>query len=86
MNINVKRRQGISASAERTARQSLLGSLANEACVGYPPTRHNYETMIMTTNTHTFLLEAAEAASTLPCSQKRVDNGYVPALAERWMR
>jgi hypothetical protein len=86
MNNNVKRRQVIFASAGRFGRQSLLGSLANEACVSYPPTRHNYETMIMTANTHTFLLEAAEAASTLPCSRKRVDNGYVPALAERWMR
>jgi hypothetical protein len=46
--------------------------------------------MIMTANTHTFLLEAAEAASTLPCWRRPVDNGsqagYVPALAERWMR
>lgn len=46
--------------------------------------------MLMTVNTRTFLPEAAEAASTLPCWHKPVDTGsqtgYVLALAERWMR
>jgi hypothetical protein len=46
--------------------------------------------MFMTANTHTLLLEAAEAASTLPRWHRPVDNGrqagYVLALAERWMR
>ena len=50
----------------------------------------NHEAMLMTVNTRTFLPEAAEAASALPCWHKPVDNGspsgYVPALAERWMR
>ena len=46
--------------------------------------------MLMIMNTQTFLLEAAEAASALPCWHKPVDTGrrtgYVTALAERWMR
>jgi hypothetical protein len=46
--------------------------------------------MLMITNTRTFLLEAAEAASSLPRWHRPVDNGsqagYVLALAERWMR
>jgi hypothetical protein len=80
----------IFVSAERSARLSFLESLANEVCLSYPPTRHNYEKMFMTANTHTLLLEAAEAASTLPRWHRPVDNGsqagYVLALAERWMR
>jgi hypothetical protein len=44
----------------------------------------------MTVNTQTFLLEAAQAASALPCRHKPVDTGrrtgYVSALVERWMR
>jgi hypothetical protein len=58
--------------------------------VSYSLTRQNYETMLMTINTRTFLPEAAQAASALPCWHKPVDtgsqNGYVPALAERWVR
>ena len=46
--------------------------------------------MLMTTNTHRFLPEVAEATLALPCWHKPVDNGsqagYVLALAERWMR
>lgn len=46
--------------------------------------------MLMKVNTRTFLREAAEAGSALPCWHKPVDNGsqagYVLALAERWMR
>ncbi len=46
--------------------------------------------MLMTVNTRTFLPEAAEAASALPCWHKPVDTGsqtgYVLTLAERWMR
>ena len=68
----------------------MNGSLANVGCLSYPATRHNYEMMLMTFNTRTFLPEAAQVASALPCWHKPVDNGsqagYVLALAERWMR
>jgi hypothetical protein len=46
--------------------------------------------MLMTVNTRTFLPEAARAASASPRWHKSVttdsQNGYVLALAERWMR
>ena len=46
--------------------------------------------MLMTVDTRRSFLEAAEAASALPCWHKPVDTGsqtgYVLALAEGWMR
>ncbi len=45
--------------------------------------------MLILIDIRTFLPEAAEAASALPCRHNPVDTGsqtgYVVALAERWM-
>jgi hypothetical protein len=68
----------------------LKQCLANSECVRYPASRYNQEMMLITTNTRTFLAEAANAASALSRWHRPVDMGsqadYVPALAERWMR
>jgi hypothetical protein len=68
----------------------LNRSLANSERLRYAASRYNQETMLITTNTHMFLAEAATAASALSRWHKPVETGsqadYVPALAERWMR
>ena len=56
----------------------------------YARTRHNHETMLLTSYTHTFFPEAMEAASAQPCRNKPVVDGRwignAPALAERCAR
>ena len=65
-------------------------SLAIVRGLRYALFRHNHEMMLMTVDTRTFLPEAAWAASASPCRHTSVEtdtrNGFVPALAERWMR
>ena len=56
----------------------------------YPPIRHNQKTMLMTLNIHSFLLEPAKAASSLPWQETPMDtgrsSGNEKALATRRMR